>query len=164
MLCSMNTKLLADTTLNETTGCREWNKYRLPNGYGRTRHLGKNILAHRFAWIIEHPEDTAKIIGNPRILVCHKCDNPPCCNPNHLFLGSHQDNTRDCIAKGRMNIHPAQSAARFQRIRKLTHEQVDAIRAGIGLNREIAAKFGVSEAYVSMIKRGISKNAPRRES
>ena len=63
-----------------------------------------------------------------------------------------------------MNIHPAQSAARFQRIRKLTHEQVDAIRAGIGLNREIAAKFGVSEAYVSMIKRGISKNAPRRES
>ena len=154
-------KMRANTTPNTATGCMEWNKYRLPSKYGRTRYLGRNILAHRLAWILAHPGDPEPSASQ---LVCHKCDNPPCCNPEHLFLGTHADNMADSAAKGRMNIEPVQAAARFQRLRKLTHAQVDAIRAASPeiLNRVIASEFGISEAYVSMLRRGLRKTAPRR--
>ena len=148
-------KMLVNTTRNAATGCLEWNKYRLPSGYGRTRYDGKNMLAHRLAWLLAHSDPGDR-------LVCHRCDNPPCCEPTHLFLGTHKANTRDMMRKGRMNIGPAQAAARFQRVCKLTHEQVDAIRAATGLLTEVAARFGIPGAYVSRLRRGLRKTAPRR--
>lgn len=152
-------KMRANTTPNAATGCLEWNKYRLPNGYGRTRYQGRNILAHRLAWILAHPDEPAPA---PSVLVCHSCDNPPCCNVDHLFLGTHLTNSQDMVSKGRMNIEPAQAAARFQRVRKFSHTQIDAIRAEPGLLTEVAAKFGCSAVYVSMLRRGVRKTAPRR--
>lgn len=65
------------------------------NGYGRIWFNRKHHFAHRISYEMHFgkiPKDK---------LVLHKCDNPPCVNPDHLFLGTDKDNTHDCIAKGR---------------------------------------------------------------
>ena len=74
------------------SGCWEWNKHRDSHGYGR---IGPGKLAHRFFY--------EKLVGSipDGESVCHSCDNPPCVNPNHLWLGSISDNIQDCVSKGR---------------------------------------------------------------
>lgn len=80
----------------KSDGCWLWTGARFgPNGYGAVRFQKRNSSAHRVSWMIHFgpiPDG---------LFVCHKCDNPPCCNPAHLFLGTIGDNTRDMIAKGR---------------------------------------------------------------
>jgi hypothetical protein len=78
-----------------TSGCWEWNACRFDDGYGRFVVNAKVVLAHRMSYQIH----VGVIPDN--LLVLHKCDNPPCVNPEHLFVGTHQDNTDDMIAKGR---------------------------------------------------------------
>lgn len=76
--------------------CWEWIGKKQSDGYGEFRALGKVYFrAHRFSWILFY--------GNipDGVLVCHKCDNRGCVNPNHLFLGSRLDNTMDMDNKGR---------------------------------------------------------------
>jgi hypothetical protein len=75
--------------------CREWTTGKTKKGYGQFWLNRKNVEAHRFAW-----EFYNGLIPNG-LLVCHKCDNPPCCNPEHLFLGTFLDNNRDTIDKGK---------------------------------------------------------------
>lgn len=79
-------------------GCWEWRGARHPRlGYGKfSVSRNTNIPAHRAAWLFEHGE----IPQGMRVL--HKCDNPPCVRPDHLFLGTQTDNMRDCAAKGRI--------------------------------------------------------------
>lgn len=82
-------------------GCWEWSGCRTNGGYGRfgrSRRLGW-ILAHRMSWILAHGEIP------PDMCVCHKCDNRICVKPDHLFLGTKQDNIKDCITKGRRSRH-----------------------------------------------------------
>jgi len=76
--------------------CIEWRGTRTQSGYGQKYINGKRYRTHRLAWEWAYgpiPEG---------ILVLHHCDNPPCCNPNHLFLGTQSDNMRDCAKKGRL--------------------------------------------------------------
>lgn len=76
-------------------GCWEWNRGRDKDGYGKFWLDGRTEQAHRVAWeTFRGPIPDGKII-------CHHCDNPPCVNPDHLFLGTHLDNTLDAEAKGR---------------------------------------------------------------
>ena len=75
--------------------CWNWNGGKLVEGYGRFVDRGKYVLAHRVSWEIHNgpiPEG---------LCVLHRCDNPPCTNPDHLFVGTHGDNARDRAAKGR---------------------------------------------------------------
>lgn len=75
--------------------CWEWNCSAQKWGYGWLRIKGKNYLAHRLAYEFVHGEIPQGLH------VLHKCDNPPCCNPNHLFLGTQADNVEDMKVKGR---------------------------------------------------------------
>jgi hypothetical protein len=75
--------------------CWPWKGARNPAGYGKILVDGVHIDTHRVAYML-----AVGPIGE--LLVCHKCDNPPCCNPQHLWLGTCSDNLRDAVAKGRM--------------------------------------------------------------
>ncbi len=82
--------------VKKENGCWEWNGYFNFKGYGQIRINQKSVMAHRHAWFLTNG-------SIPKgLLVCHHCDNPPCCNPAHLFLGTEKINTHDAVSKGRM--------------------------------------------------------------
>lgn len=72
-------------------------------GYGYVRRLGKTILAHRWAYCVAHGILPEVISGK---VVRHTCDNPSCINPNHLLIGTHQDNVNDKVSRGRQARQP----------------------------------------------------------
>ena len=119
------------------TDCIEYNGYRMPQGYGRRRYKGRMTLAHRVAWM----ESRGDIPDG--LCVLHKCDNPPCINPDHLFLGTHNDNMYDMARKERHGNC------------KLTREQVAEIRkryAEGGINQyQLADMYGVHQSKISDI-------------
>ena len=77
------------------SGCFLWLGTVTGRGYGRLRSGGRVYAAHRFAWMLEHGPIP------PGLFVLHRCDNPPCVNTRHLFLGTAADNAHDCVSKGR---------------------------------------------------------------
>lgn len=80
--------------------CWEWTGSRSRNGYGETSFLGRRFLAHRLSYVLAiGPFDST-------LFVCHRCDNPPCVKPSHLFLGTAKDNAQDCLRKGRWDKNP----------------------------------------------------------
>lgn len=81
--------------VNKTEGCWLWNSSLDAYGYGAFRVDGLRIRAHRASWEIAHGK-------KPRLWVLHKCDNPQCVRPSHLFQGTRQDNIMDAKEKGRI--------------------------------------------------------------
>jgi hypothetical protein len=82
------------TKVDKKDGCWEWKKLLDKKGYGLITVKNKTIYAHRFSALIAGLHITDKF-------VCHKCDNPKCVNPDHLFVGTLQDNKNDEISKNR---------------------------------------------------------------
>jgi len=133
------------------SGCWEWTGSRARKGYGRlgVPH-GTPSLAHRISWEIHFgpiPDG---------LCVLHHCDNPPCSNPAHLWIGSKADNNRDMRAKGRSRIthHRGESHPRA----KLTRTDVDAIRLSYvpwrTTRKSLAKQYGVSESAIKAILSG----------
>jgi hypothetical protein len=88
-------KYPATYVVDAATGCWEWQGRKNDNGYGMLTVDGVETYAHRHFFALEHgpiPEG---------MKACHTCDNPPCVNPAHLFLGTTRDNAVDASAKGR---------------------------------------------------------------
>ena len=79
-----------------TGACIVWPHTRSKTGYGYVQAHGRPYRVHRLVW--EHFNHQ---LNDPKVQVCHHCDNPPCINPQHLFIGSILDNTRDKCRKGR---------------------------------------------------------------
>ena len=143
--------------VRKSDGCWEWTAARFPFGYGRFS-VGverKSAQAHRVAWELTHGA-----IPSSHLFVCHRCDNPPCVRPEHLFLGTIQDNTADMNRKGRRA--PAALTPRPGALNgnaKLGPGDVDAIRRALAdgvFQKRIAAAFGISQAHVSRIARSQS--------
>lgn len=82
------------------SGCWEYVGYHDGHGYGRVTIGQKVYSAHRLAYTLTHGEIPKREAPN-FLEVCHRCDNPPCCNPDHLFLGTHRENILDMHRKGR---------------------------------------------------------------
>jgi hypothetical protein len=123
--------------------CWEWKRHRGKRGYGTVGRYRKVELAHRVAYEIA--------VGPTNgLCVLHKCDNPPCCNPKHLFLGTKGDNNKDRQKKGRYRGTNC----------KVTFEQVEEmrrLRAGGMLQRELAEMFRLHPAHISRIVNGLER-------
>lgn len=123
--------------------CRIWHGYLDKDGYGRIRMDGIRIHAHRVACFLAH--------GDPPSyshLACHHCDMPWCVEGGHLFWGTAKDNYDDSVSKNRR--------ATRHIMRKLTPDDVRAIRAAEGTCLEVGKLFGVGAMMVSKIRRRIA--------
>ena len=128
--------------------CWEWNAARDASGYGAFKLKGEKVGAHRVAWMLANKEPIPE--GEQ---VMHSCDNPACCNPKHLRLGSHSDNMADAGAKGRLYAQTEEWKHRSRQlfakkdrnavIRKLYREDVPV--------RIIARSFGLGTRRVYKI-------------
>jgi hypothetical protein len=132
--------------------CWEWLACRNPQGYGKIWAIieGRHEqLAHRLAYRLEYgdiPDD---------LCVCHSCDNPPCVNPRHLWLGTVTDNGRDCDDKGRRIGRPGLSRARHPMTRFSEADVADMVARYVGGETQaaIGARYGTTQNVISKIVR-----------
>jgi HNH endonuclease len=109
---------------DDPDACRDWSGAKAPKGYGligSTADGGERWIASRFSWVLHHgsiPEGLS---------VLHRCDNPPCCNPRHLYLGTIPENNADMHRKGRGYVPPRRSGEGHPRAR-LTESLVRELR------------------------------------
>jgi HNH endonuclease len=126
--------------------CLEWNGHRDDRNYGHVFFRGKRFFAHRVSYEI----NVGKIpLG---YFVCHHCDNPPCVNPAHLYAGTAADNSADRVKRGRQ-INPAGEDSPNA---KITWSNVREIRRSKSSGADMARKFGISQAAVSLIRANIT--------
>lgn len=131
------------------SGCHLWERCVNPRGYGVVNWQGSARLAHRVAFSLFY--------GEPKrgAVVGHRCDNPACVNPSHLFLGSQADNVRDMDRKGRRRNAPLRGSRHPNA--KLSADAVGIIRAHIGPARIMASRFGVTPEQINNIRRGAQR-------
>ncbi len=145
-------EFIASSVLKDPrTGCWIWKRYVQTLGYGQAEVGGTIWLAHRLSWTVHQG------VIPKGMLVLHRCDTPRCVNPEHLFLGTHKDNTDDAIAKGRFDPMALSRHSRKNRVAKLTDDMVRAIRAGGDTDKGFALRFGVSRNQVCAVRNGKAK-------
>ena len=137
-------RLLAKIDFDATPGCWEWSGAKVQQGYGLIKRKdGAQLRAHRVAYELAYGEIPAGMF------VCHRCDNPRCIRPSHLFLGSHDENMADMVIKNRV----ARMCGESNGSAKLGSDEVISIRAIVDSYSRIARRFGISPSAVGLIKR-----------
>lgn len=130
--------------------CWPWTGAVNEKGYGRFSFDGAVHKAHRIAFALG--KDTA-LPGV--VMVCHRCDNPVCCNPHHLFLGQAADNNKDAADKGRAPRAIGERNART----KLREQDVEHIRNSRVSNAALGLLYGVSDSHISRVRSGARRAA-----
>lgn len=140
--------------------CWLWTGTRTVQGYGRVvvrRGIGRpyKIAAHRVSYEMAYG---LAIDSLPKhLVVCHTCDNPPCVRPDHLFLGTMQDNVNDARSKGRMNYEAWHQRGEENHAAKLNDASVRKIRSAYAAGETQAAlakRYEVSRSTIGDIVRG----------
>lgn len=138
-------KVSADTR----DGCWEWVGARFPKGYGCVTRRGTPSTpkthtwrAHRYSWFLAHgpiPEG---------MVVCHRCDNPPCVNPDHLFLGTQKENQEDMVRKlrGRYGIRNGRAVLTEDDVRTIRRRYQDG-----ETQQSLAEAFGVKGVTIQAL-------------
>lgn len=127
------------------SSCWQWTGAKHPKGYGNfmANRNGLTRIAHRLAYLLAHGE-----LPHDK-MVCHSCDNPSCCNPAHLFLGSAKENSHDMVKKMRSPHGERQGHT------TLTRREVTAIHRLYATKKlkqkEIGEAFGISQQTANAI-------------
>jgi len=138
---SLGQRLRCRTAEPDQNGCAIWIGARHISGYGQLRWENQMQPAHRLAWQMKHGPI-------PRgLVICHHCDNPPCVNVDHLFIGTRGDNNHDRTVKGRTAHPKGEKNGRA----KLTEAEILAIRNDPRKQYVIAREYGVTKSTVSAI-------------
>lgn len=145
---------------NDQYDCWMWKGRTFKGGYGTYNRLGSETTAHRIAWLL---------VNGPipkGLEAMHICDNPGCCNPSHIRLGTHSENMQDCVDKGRIakgdrngaRIHPDSKPRGSQNHKsKLTEKDIPTIRLLLANHvpqRKIAKRYGVDSKTIHAISSG----------
>lgn len=139
---SLPARIMLRVDIKSDNECWPYIGSRSSAGYGNIRYKGKYYLAHR---------EIARYFYGRKIegkYICHKCDNPPCCNPYHLFVGTPSENMQDCAKKKRVySALKILTEAQILEILYLTHEGFT--------QKALAKRFGVCQGTISyhLIKR-----------
>lgn len=134
--------------VDKSGNCWLWTGATDDKGYGRLSFKGRRAIAPRVAYELTHG------VSPGQLQVLHRCDNPPCVNPDHLFLGTNADNIRDMCAKGRAWIQQPENKRHGSDnpSAKLSHEEAVAIReayANKSMNGvELAEVYGVGNSTI----------------
>lgn len=134
-------------------GCWEWTGIKDHKGYGQfqesyfngVKRAQKHRKAHRFSFSIKNGEIPKGMI------ICHKCDNPCCVNPDHLFMGTDKTNKEDCVSKVRHAFGEKSGMAKLNEAEVIQIRQID--QAGVRTRLSIAAQFKISGRMVTSICR-----------
>jgi len=132
--------------LCEPNRCWKWRGGFRSSGYGHTSRYRKDESAHRLAWEFWNNKKIPK-----GMFACHKCDNPACCNPNHIFIGTPKENSEDMVRKNR------QVSGERHWCSKLTKEQVSKIKEMRNNGETLTAIgkiFGITHGMVGHIASG----------
>jgi hypothetical protein len=149
---SIANRLYKNIYKNPLNGCWEWTDSKSKQGHGRIGYRDKVYLTHRLSYEISIGE-----IPDGKN-VCHKCDNPPCINPEHLFVGTQKDNISDMVSKGRGFQLPPMPGE-INHLAKLSNEDAKIIREKLkngATGISLAKEYRISVSGISKIKLGKS--------
>lgn len=140
--CETKEQALASRYVVAPSGCWEWTKRKDKDGYGIVMFRGKNLRGHRLSMEIH----TGQRVPDDRV-VCHRCDNPGCVNPEHLFIGTVADNAQDALSKGRAFVRKKNGRT------KIDGKAVEEIVSCEESPKRLAERFGVTRATIDRIRR-----------